>query len=85
MPMRACTKKRAGRLSPAPKIVSTLFPLSGFDVDWRATLLDARQGSSRDLDHQTRLSRSALALVDHLMEFVTHFSNECSNNGHLPK
>src|ERR1700744_6437190 len=46
-------KKRAGRLSPAPQIVSTLFPLSGFDLDLRATLLDARQGSSRDLDHQS--------------------------------
>jgi hypothetical protein len=29
----ACAKKRAGRLSPAPKIVSTLFPAIGFDFD----------------------------------------------------
>jgi hypothetical protein len=50
-----------------------------------ATLLDARQGSSRDLDHQTRVSRPALALVDHPVEFVTICGNDCSNFEHLPK
>jgi hypothetical protein len=29
-------KKRAGRLSPAPQIVSTLFSAIGFDLDWRS-------------------------------------------------
>jgi hypothetical protein len=46
-------EKKSRAASPAQKIVSTLFPLSGFDLDLRATLLDARQGSSRDLDHQS--------------------------------
>src|SRR6202035_4968522 len=50
----AFSKKKSRARSPALKIVSTLFPRKfGFDLDGRGDAACARQGSSRDLDHQT--------------------------------
>jgi hypothetical protein len=52
-------KKEQG-ICPALKIVSTLFPEKfGFDFDLRGDAASARQGSSRDLDHQTASLRPA--------------------------
>jgi len=53
-------QKKSRAASPAPKIVSTLFSRK-FDLMLIGglTLLYARQGSSRDLDHQTLTLRRA--------------------------
>jgi hypothetical protein len=54
------TTKKEQDKSPALKIVSTLFPRKfRFDLDGRGDAACARQGSSRDLDHQTSTLRSA--------------------------
>jgi hypothetical protein len=56
------TKKEQG-VSPARKIVSTLFARNlNFDLHWRGDAASARQGSSRDLDHQTLVLRPACSI-----------------------
>jgi hypothetical protein len=60
IPSQHLEKKEQGA-SPAPKIVSTLFSRKfGFDLDCRVDAACARQGSSRDLDHQTSTFRLSL-------------------------
>jgi hypothetical protein len=73
-------EKKSRAQSPAPKIVSTLFPrdLDLILIDG-ATLLVRARGSSRDLDHQTSPSGQPEALVvDDLFRLVTIFGNDCS-------
>jgi hypothetical protein len=53
-------QKKSRARSPALKIVPTLFSrMFGFDLDGRDDAACARQGSSRDLDHQTTTFRLA--------------------------
>jgi len=80
-------KKEQGYAKPCSKnCVDPIYPLFGFDSDWRGDAASARQGSSRDLDHQTRpCGKSEPKLLDHLIRLVIIFGNECSNFAHLEK
>src|SRR6516225_6231192 len=51
----ASLQKKSRALSPAPEIVSTLFSRMNLILIRRGDAACARQGSSRDLDHQTTL------------------------------
>jgi hypothetical protein len=53
------TKKRAGRQPCSKNCVDPIYPQFGFDLRWRGDAACARQGSSRDLDHQTLVLRPA--------------------------
>jgi hypothetical protein len=57
------SQKKEQGVSPARKIVSTLFARNlNFDLHWRGDAASARQGSSRDLDHQTLVLRPACSI-----------------------
>jgi hypothetical protein len=58
---QACTKKEQGTQAPLEKLCRPYFPAKfRFDLAGGTTLLVARQGSSRDLDHQARARRPSL-------------------------
>ena len=73
--------KKKSREKPCSK--NCVDPISRkyrFDLDWRGDAACARQGSSRDLDHQTFTLRLSLRckLLDHNLRLVINFSNDCS-------
>jgi hypothetical protein len=74
------SRKKEQGVSPARKIVSTLFARNlNFALHWRGDAACARQGSSRDLDHQTLVLRPACPIfVDQISHLVIIFGNECS-------
>jgi hypothetical protein len=80
-------KKEQGS-EPCSKIVSTLNFLENLDLllICRGDAACARQGSSRDLDHQALpLGQPEFELVDHLFLLVTIFGNVCSKFQHSAK
>jgi len=80
-------KKEQGT-KPCSKIVSTLNFLENVDLILicRGDAACARQGSSRDLDHQALpLGQPEVELVDHLFLLVTIFGNLCSKFQHSAK
>jgi hypothetical protein len=59
-PEKQISKKKSRARSPAQKLCRPYFPAKfGFDLDLRGDAACARQGSSRDLDHQTSTFRPA--------------------------
>ena len=80
-------QKKSRAVKPCSKnCVDPIYPLIGFDFGWRGDAASARQGSSRDLDHQTRpCGKSEPKLLDYLIRLVIIFGNECSNFAQLEK